>query len=570
MRLDDSIMNEEETASAKPIHQFTEPSSKATEGILGCTFQKCDISQDCLAALLTKFDVDSPQQQQPLAVDAPARIVDLEPVLYGIKMKNDAFFPAKIYVRDCMKTIFGYFRADLSSENSNRVLLGSPGVGKSVLFFIAALAKSWNGDKPVVYIRKTDEEKFASIFVMVRVSKDLRVFSCRKINKLSVTLKDMRIKVYPLFGVGDDSDCVFFLDGPRHNDETDIKAYYQYFCTSGGHPLPKNAAKFFLHLWILDGWSKVEAIAALLLLGKTEIEAKDAYFVCGGCMRDMLEYANGDNNDRMIIKNTLTNLVSRTQQNQVELIITSHARNKDDDSGNPDRIRTMFNGESEIPHLSSSPIQIVDSEIVLRCLRGRLNLDSYHRAFMFGGEIQSGTVVGVYFEEMLHQWFTESPPSGVKGVCRPEKGKTGAAGVGELVKKGLYWIPSIPNFPNIDAAVIIKDVLYVFQYTKRGDHEFNQESFWINFVSVVRSKVEFERVHVYVVVTGGVTNKLEVVFEKDWITGGTTRATATKQKISCTSSTVTINTLTPATVRAAAADAWNCKLSDVEVLQNSR
>lgn len=51
-----------------------------------------------------------------------------------------------LYVRDCMREVFGLFHADVArdprpmpSVTSSAVLVGSPGVGKSILFFLAAL-----------------------------------------------------------------------------------------------------------------------------------------------------------------------------------------------------------------------------------------------------------------------------------------------------------------------------------------------------------------------------------------------------------------------------------------------
>lgn len=48
----------------------------------------------------------------------------------------------------------------------------------------------------------------------------------------------MRAKVAALFGK---MDCLLFLEGPRHDDEKYTEADHDYFYTSGGHPLPKNA-----------------------------------------------------------------------------------------------------------------------------------------------------------------------------------------------------------------------------------------------------------------------------------------------------------------------------------------
>ena len=180
----DTSMNVEE--AVLPDHQFKVPTSAETQNELGSTFQSYNISRNLLEQQLFAAVLENVSSQQPSPDDATTRIVDLESVLCGLKMADDEFFPSKIYVRDCMKTIFGYFHKDRLTRNSNRVLLGSPGVGTSVLFFIAALEKALNGDKPVVYMRKTKEEHEVSIFVMVRISNGLRVFSWREIGKKKV------------------------------------------------------------------------------------------------------------------------------------------------------------------------------------------------------------------------------------------------------------------------------------------------------------------------------------------------------------------------------------------------
>lgn len=531
-------------ARRKPHVYKPEPEGKQRLQ-LGATFQSHHLSSDSLKRLFAPFLENSQQEE----------VVDLDDFLGGLRMADDddPFLPRRIYMRNCMRVIFGYFRHDVLKRNSNRVLLGSPGVGKSVLFFIAALYNvEVKNSLPVVYLRKTREEKQVSAFAIFRTENGLRVFWCRDIEKEKYKgTATCRRVVAALFGL-ETRQCVVFLDGPRHDEEKDLNAFYEYFCTSGGHPLPKNAQKD-MFLWILDGWSQAETVALFKLLGRTEEDAIEAHTICGGCVRDMLEYTGGDDDSRKLIRNTLERLVGRLNEGNISLVMTSTSRNNDDDSGNPDRLRTMFNGDCEIPHMLPAAIQIVDSAFVMTCLRGRLNLESYLRALKFGKEIGSGTIVGVYFEEIIHQWFTDSPPTGITGVCR-SKG-TRAQGVLELKTEGIYWIPSIPNFKNIDAAVVLGRVLYVFQDTVRRGHGFNEDTFWQEFVAVVRGQVPFDSVHVYIVVMEGVSNLLNVNFKRCWTAEGPThpRATAARIEISCASSTVSIDTTSVDTVRTSAA-----------------
>ena len=65
------------------------------------------------------------------------------------------------------------------------------------------------------------------------------------IEELNEGLTSIRSKVASLFGLGGKRYCVLFLAGPRRDEEKDaVEADYDYFvCTSGTHPLPKNAQK---------------------------------------------------------------------------------------------------------------------------------------------------------------------------------------------------------------------------------------------------------------------------------------------------------------------------------------
>ena len=102
---------------------------------------------------------------------------------------------------------------------------------------------------------------------------------------------------------------VVFLDGPWYDADPDLNAFYEYFCTSGGHPLPKNAQKD-LFLWILDGWKETEVQLFATLLGRTAAEFTQAYKVCGGCIRDTISFVDGDSDEHAQVKAALKALVN--------------------------------------------------------------------------------------------------------------------------------------------------------------------------------------------------------------------------------------------------------------------
>jgi len=532
-----------------PPHSFEEPKSAQTESFLGSVLHFHQVAPTSLEQGLFRFLED----EQSDAVDD--RVINLKSVLGELILPKDIFLPRQIYVRDCMKTIFRYFSTDILEQDSKRVLLGSPGVGKSVLFFIAALHKALDADKPVLYVRKTREENFVSFFFMARTDTGLKVFYNQKIEKdVYVSLPAFRRESTGLFGLGL-RDCIVFLDGPRHDEEKDLNAYYEYFCTSGGHPLPKNAEKD-LYLWILDGWKKDE-VGAFGRSVSRENEYRDAYDIFGGCIRDLKNFVVGNDRTRAREVAALGSLTERVPGSQIDLVLTTTSRLNDDDSGNPDRLRMMFNGESisqDIP----SPVQIIDSQHVARLLRGRQTMESFHRALEKGKVIKSGTVVGIYFEELLHQWFKDSPPAGIDSVIDTKGQGTGREGVEKLTSKGAYWIPSIPNFANIDAAFVLNDTLYAVQYTKHHRHGFNQNSFWQDFVTVVYEKLHFDKIHVFIVGMEVVSVGLSVNFERNVKVAHGTRSSSKLVPIKCTSSNVNVVTTTVETVRASAASGFQC------------
>lgn len=58
-----------------------------------------------------------------------------------------------------------------------------------------------------------------------------------------------------------------------------------YFCTSGGYPVPKQEEIDTKEVWILYGWRKTEMMEALTLIKDcTEDTANRIYNLCGGSL----------------------------------------------------------------------------------------------------------------------------------------------------------------------------------------------------------------------------------------------------------------------------------------------
>lgn len=190
----------------------------------------------------------------------------------------------------------------------------------------------------------------------------------------------------------------------------------------------------------------------------------------------MYKYLEAGTKGRLEIESKLMNIVTTTHSDEVELVNGSSEHTKIDNHRNPDRLRTMFRVETDTGDRVMRLYQMIDSVLVVRQLRSRLSLKRYFSALAFGKTIGSATVIGVLFEELMHKWFEETNPGPIAGVFQATG--TGANGVAQLTDKNVYWMPSIPNYPNIDAAVVINNVLYVIQYTKRTGHGFDEDALW--------------------------------------------------------------------------------------------
>jgi hypothetical protein len=100
---------------------------------------------------------------------------------------------------------------------------------------------------------------------------------------------------------------------------------------------------------------------------------------------------------------------------------------------------------------------------------------------------------------VIHQWFTKEAIRRLDGIGRVCWSKVnGVQGVTELSQVGIYWIPSIPNFTNIDAAVVLGNTLHAFQYTVKDTRDFKNDCFekfltgvWMNIQGIHRAQVHF-------------------------------------------------------------------------------
>ena len=474
--------------------------------------------------------------------------------------RTDDFIPkGSIFLRQ--EVIDTFKELTLKNRDWCQILIGSPGVGKSVLLFIVALFQASVRRHPVFFIRKTQvSDEDISVFYIrpdssQTHSKKVIIDYSRNVDKV-VTVFQMEqylITKYP--ARSDSGESIFahhkrlktrqqaflFLDGLKEGSD-DLKSFtsYHYLSTSAGHDEPSGEQSSTMDIVILSAWEKEDlqtAISDSLRLLRpsprqgrrlrntssahelspapvessvnknvsenaqdvqgvprtpktqqrqgTEIddpdeEFEDVYFHTGGRIREAIVYLD----DPEKWKKKKERMLNRIDTEHAKLAVTdtkSHVSEKSLDS-----LRTMFSSKYH-----PGGHQIVDSQFFARKLRDRLGPETYFNAYRFAMEKNLKAAAGCHFEELMHECFKTHPfPSPVKGVIQAE-GK-GQEGVLQLTGNLMYWIPSVPNFANIDAAFVDSNMkLFCIQYTVSSTHAFDDSSFRVKFLRPLARTIKY-------------------------------------------------------------------------------
>jgi hypothetical protein len=237
-------------------------------------------------------------------------------------------------------------------------------------------------------------------------------------------------------------------------------------------------------MWVLDGWTKSEAIEGLHIFGYKESLVEEAYTLCGGKIRDMLEFCEGK---REKVRLSLDIACNELNDSSIALAIQSTERKLADKI--PDRLRTMFRDLTITNTELMNGLQVVDSSYVLSRLCEKLDMEPFFKAYKLSTNVKVESAQGLYFEKIVHQWFLKDSKradsnSPIQEVCFSTGSKV--EGVRQLSKPNMYWVPSTSNFANIDSALVLNNTLFAFQMTIKHYHEFNETSFESSFVKPVK------------------------------------------------------------------------------------
>jgi hypothetical protein len=453
-----------------------------TEGF-GCRLDHCEIDVGTLL--------------DPLSPDGTATVVNLSS-LDALKVPYDTFLPDNIYVRSNMRQVFALFikdAADGVNKKARTILMGSPGIGKSILFFLAALGRS--RQEVTIYFRRTTADFYVSVFLMIpRRENRVDVLFTRSLDKrrLNEGLGSFHMFLQDtILGIDRRSYCSF-VNGPRDGDEANtIDQTYDFLCSEYGNPwLPMGLGKGF-RTWILDGWTREDITAALAAAGHDERKALNAYWLCGGNIRDALQACTPRGFD--LVKNVLDHVVTFTPAAMGELALRGHSPRHDE----ADRVRTLFRTKDWFRRMIEvHTIHLVDSRYIFGRLRKSLHLGTMLLCYELARHVNNSAIRGLYFENIIHMWFEKAKPAPIEDVYW-SPGAVAEVAL-ELVKPNVYWIQSSCDYPFITSWVIVGETLCLLHVTVKQGLDLNFQVFIEEFVSSIEKLVTFRTVSLYVLV----------------------------------------------------------------------
>ena len=198
-------------------------------------------------------------------------------------------------------------------------------------------------------------------------------------------------------------DYYAYINGPCHDDEENtFDGRYDYLCTSGGFRYYKNE-EYGKRCWILDGWKRGDAVPALEMYGFTKKQADEAYDLCGGNIRTMLEVCQ---EGRAKVEKRLKYLLLRFDLSKLELVAFDCTRQV----GGPETLRTMFQSSRLRSKEIMSPIQIVDSTFLMKEIQSELDINNLIAGYNPVKHLRMVSAQAAYFDAIVHQWVAKNRP----------------------------------------------------------------------------------------------------------------------------------------------------------------
>ena len=308
------------------------------------------------------------------------------------------------------------------------------------------------------------------------------------------------------------------VDGPNFFDnERPTRAD---LVTSGGCPPQKQENMNEFH-FLIDAWSFDDIFKALKSLKQCSRAAVERiYDVTGGSIRLALKCASNAEADEIELQSARDRIggVVKAQANNDVVKMAYYSTTPNADRNSLDRLRAMSVVEpkrsvkSDRPHFETT--LVLASSFVARRLWAKLELEEVNKAMIYAKSTGNTSLFGWHFELWGHKLVETAIDAWQKEAARQqallsgskEQGMemspnpnyvqaTGRAidGLQGFKAEWLYWKPSVPNFANIDAAILLGDgTLLCLQFIMAKEHGFNMIRFWHEFAYNIPEAVQKE------------------------------------------------------------------------------
>jgi len=422
-------------------------------------------------------------------------VLNLYAAFIGLSAEREFFLSRQLYVRSEMEQLFREMQKREAARS--HIVSGSPGIGKSLVFFLVALFRAAKEQDRVLYFRCTaNAQEDASAFLLEKGCEEnsVNVLFTRTINKRADNIiNPVRIfnNVCDDLSLGGQStnpdDCKIMIDGVAPSLYNSFGRIFS-LCTSGGgiritsemragetdfhddyDPTP-SVTNIVMGAWSFDNM-KV-AVNRCRRDAGTPFDGElfeEIYFVTGGRIRDaMIMY-----NLKQVITKDADQVIGRVSSGVAKLALMRVDERSS--SEHVDALRSIFRRQDHTKPNDFDTVDIlVDSHYLVRKLHDKVDGDEILRSYHSALERGMRRAAGDYFEELMH-WCLCQPGEfdSISGFLNTSGTGTGEEGVKMLKTSDCYWIPSIPNFVNVDSAIVRDDnCLFCFQYTIHPTHTY--------------------------------------------------------------------------------------------------
>ena len=414
-------------------------------------------------------------------------------------MRSYGGFPSTIFVREEMKMVWSIVVDGIITQQSKWVMIGSPGVGKSILTVLLCFHLARDFDRPVFLARQLNGESGimkGEVAICIEPAGKVLAYPSRSSD--TVDLED----ILQEFGrrISTSQRMLLVLDGWA---QAEMVGKMQ--GGFGGFDLMASSAQYIptsrdLHRPVLlPAWNDEDLRSLWELYGPKSAGSptfKEQLYYSGGSARDLLRPIDD-------IRSRVDSAIIRLDKNTCEGLLTQLGGSS---AIGIDTLRRCYlTNTGPKAYLQPSQRQyVVDSAYALNRLSIKVPLEVYESSLTIA--MGCGPAhYGLMFEALVHQLFhvpnmcvtfqvqpysrSDTMTDAYESIALGTNMRTECSGTNKAeamdcfgnlkldMKRGTYWHPNSPTFSVVDAVVFVTAIKTVFylQMTVAQEHDVNCE-----------------------------------------------------------------------------------------------